>query len=293
MDSRPDQVPRPTDLASLREHVVKGELRRSSRMVRIGSYMLLHVERVAFGNLAMIAREARVSATTAMRFVNALGFDHFPDLQALFRAHLLREADSLNAVDGGRVLSAICEAAGSSVDALSQSIPADLFVQAASMLAVPGIVYVIGKKSAFPLGVYFHTLLLLIGVRTVLLESSLNDASDLLRFVTSGDVAFVASFAPHQQSTGELVQSLAARSIATVVVADKSFSPPAAPGAIRLEVDDPSISGCRIPLATVALVEALAAAIARRQQRPCAAEEESTRARAPRTFLCSPLQSRG
>lgn len=228
----------------------------------IAEYVDRHLRELAYASAAQVARELGVSASTAVRFAQALGFDGWPALQRALRDEAYERHRLVDlAPDEDSFLAAYVETETRNIAFLTTQ-SAELEA-AAAMLASASTVWTVGERgSSFVAGFARHFLRMVRpGVRT--LDAEPGAVPDLLLDVAQGDVVWLTSIARYARRTVRLARSLHGR-VPIVLLTDEGASPLLPYATVRLRFAAESVSSLRSDVAAFATAQALVLAVARR-----------------------------
>ncbi|WP_246329623.1 MurR/RpiR family transcriptional regulator [Chthonobacter rhizosphaerae] len=258
--------------------MASGRIRLPKRLAQVGAFAMANPDEIAFGTVASIAEKAAVQPSTLVRFSQAIGFQGFSDLQAVFRDRLrdrvapyddrLRSlrADGRGASAAAAVFDGFCAAATRSIEALHERADLQAIDAAVALLARAETIYLIAQRRSYPIASTLNYAFGKLGVKTVLVGSPNGVDAETVSFATERDAAIAISFTPYASATVDLTRQIARRT-PVVVVTDSPFSPLVADGRIWFEVVEADYQGFRSLAATMALAMTLAVAVAEARRR--------------------------
>ncbi|WAJ28396.1 MurR/RpiR family transcriptional regulator [Antarcticirhabdus aurantiaca] len=250
------------------------------RLRAAAEFSLDHPDDIAFGTVASIAQAANVQPSTLVRFAQALGFEGFSSLQALFRDRLRERhpvyTDRLKALQGEdsqppSILFGFVAAAKTSLDRLATGVDLEAFQRAVQVLAGARTIYLVAKRRSYPIGVYMAYAFGKLGVRTQLVGTAAGIDEDILALAEREDAAFAVSFSPYASETVAQARGLARRGVPVVALTDSAFSPLVESASEWFELAEADHAGFRLLSASMAFAMALTVAVAeeRQIQRTC------------------------
>ncbi len=161
----------PRDFADLKFMLMQRRDSFPKRLKQLADFAMRRPDEIALGNLVSIGQMAGVPASTLVRFAKSLGFDGFPELQALFRDQLrdrlpdyderlrrLREREESRQGTLG-LLDDLCEVAAASMAHLQATAEEADFERALARLADAQTIFVLGQRRAFPIASFMAYML--------------------------------------------------------------------------------------------------------------------------------------
>ena len=140
----------------------------SKRLQEVAKYILDNPNEIAFGTVAIIAKDANVHPSTLIRFSHAFGFTGFSDMQKLFQNKLLQESPNYeeriklikndknfegeNA--GMLLLEQFSQASSQNLNNLKNNISQKDFDKAIEILSKADAIHVKGVRRSFPIATY-------------------------------------------------------------------------------------------------------------------------------------------
>ena len=268
----------PRDFQTLKTLVLERQPDLPKRLSQVAVFALDNPEDIAFGTAASIAEKSGVQPSTLVRFAQAIGYEGFSDLQDVFRERLRERGTSYEdrletiiakAGDTGvnQIYSGVVAAAGASVDALIERVPAATFEAAVATLAKAETIYLLAQRRSFPVTTYLSYILGKMKVKCVLVSSSFGVEPEMMEFATPRDAALSVSFAPYASATIEHARILKNAGVPIVSITDSAFSPLTQLSGIWFEVAENDFAGFRSITATMTLANAIAIAIGEERRR--------------------------
>jgi DNA-binding MurR/RpiR family transcriptional regulator len=264
----------PEDFQSLRDLLISGRVQLPKRLAQVATFAMAHPDDVAFGTVASIAERAEVQPSTLVRFSQAVGFNGFSDLQALFRDRLRtkvstyedrllpRRPETATQSKSAEYFDGFCQASARSIGMLHDSVDVSAIERAAKCLASADTIYLIAQRRSFPITAYMNYAFGKLGVKTVLVGSAAGTDAETLSFATPKDAAIAISFTPYAPATLACARQVAQAGVPLVVVTDSPFSPLASDSVIWFEVVEADFQGFRSLAATMVLAMTLTVAVA-------------------------------
>ena len=259
----------PGDFDALRGAILerKGELPK--RLTQVAAYALDHPDEIAFGTAASIAESAEVQPSTLVRFAQALGFQGFSDLQAIYRRKLQDRwpdyHDRISALraqiqddPGGDLLAGFSEATIRSILRLREGWDAEKFAHAAGIIAAAETIYLVGNRRAFPASAYLAYLFGKLEMRHCLVTNLAHMDGFEFAGASARDALIAISFTPYTPATVESAALAARQGVSVVAITDSTFSPLVNSAQVWLEAVEEDFAGFRSLGATFSLCMALA-----------------------------------
>jgi DNA-binding MurR/RpiR family transcriptional regulator len=272
MDPKATDLP-PQEFRALRDLIIETREKLPKRLAQVAAYAIEFPDEMTFGTVASIAEQAAVQPSTLVRFAQALGYRGFSELQAVFQERLrdrpnnyderLRSLDarSANLPTSAALIDGFSRVALRSVERLRERIDPDTLDRAAQVLADAETIYLIAQRRSFPITAYMAYAFGKLGIKTVLVGSSVGIDRETLTFATPRDAAFAVSFTPYASATVDYTQQVMRLGTPVVVVTDSPFSPLVSDSAIWFEVVETDFEGFRSMAATMTLAMALTVAV--------------------------------
>ena len=267
----------PRDFQGLKARIAERAAELPKRLAQIAAYALDHPDEIAFGTVSSIAEQAAVQPSTLVRFSQAMGYQGFSELQAVFRSRLRDrilnyderiEQLRLHALSSSKpnvIFHGFSDAAEKSIAALREKLDPAALDRAVEMLAKAETIYLIGLRRSFPISSYMAYAFGKLGVRSILIDAVGGLAAEQLTFATKKDAVLAISFTPYASETVTLAQAAARRHVPIVSITDSPFSPLAQAANLWLEVGEANFEGFRSMAATLTLAMTLTVAIAEKR----------------------------
>lgn len=273
-----DMLSPPRDFAALKALIAARATELPKRLTQVASFALENPDEIAFGTVSSIAAQADVQPSALVRFSQAMGYQGFSDMQAIFRSRLrdrilnygerlqqLRE-HAEESSKANLIFQGFCDASEKSIAALREKLLPEDLDKAVDQLAHAETIYLIGLRRSFPIASYMAYAFGKLGIRTILVDAVGGLASEQLTFATQKDAVVAISFAPYASETVSLAQAAAQRQVPVVSITDSPFSPLAQISGLWLEISEANFEGFRSMSATLTLAMTLTVAIAERRQ---------------------------
>jgi DNA-binding MurR/RpiR family transcriptional regulator len=244
------------------------------RLAQVAEFAVAHPDEIALGTVGGIAGKAGVQPSTLVRFAQALGFQGFSELQAVYRRKLQQRwpdyQDRLSRLGaqrsgdpGASLVAGFSEATIRSILQMRDGIDPERFAAAAQIVSAAETVYLLGNRRAFPVAAYLAYLLGKLDMRHRLLTNMAHMGGVELAGASSRDALIAISFTPYTPATVEIATAAAERGLPVVSITDSTFSPLAHLARVWLEVVEEDYAGFRSLGATFCLSMALATHAAR------------------------------
>jgi DNA-binding MurR/RpiR family transcriptional regulator len=272
-DARMTTAPPPDDPAAtyerLREEIIAQRAVMPKRLAQIAEFAIASPDEMALGTVGSIAARAGVQPSTLVRFAQALGFQGFSDLQAVYRRKLQQRwpdyhdrISSLRAqIQGdprGDLLAGFSEATIRSILRLREAWDAEKFARAAGIIAAAETIYLAGNRRAFPASAYLAYLFGKLEMRHRLLTNLAHMDDFEFAGASARDALIAISFTPYTPATVESASQAARQGVSVVAITDSNFSPLVNVAEVWLEAVEEDFAGFRSLGATFSLCMALA-----------------------------------
>lgn len=265
----------PLDYGALRAAIVARRDTLPKRLAQVAAYTVDHPDEIAFGTAASIAAEAAVQPSTLIRFAQAMGYQGFTDLQAVFRRHLrggIRDYDQRLAALSGEasgpalLLDRFCEAGERSIAAFRRGADGRAVEALVDVLAKARTIHLVGVRRSFPVVFMMAYAFGKLSVRHRLVDFVGGIAERGASQVERGDAVFAVSFAPYAEETIGFAAAAARARVPVVAVTDGPFSPLAEHAKPFVEVAEADVEGFRSLSATLALAMTITVAVGERRR---------------------------
>lgn len=256
---------------------------------KIAEYLTQNPNDVAVTPLNTIAAGYGINASSFVRFAQALGYNGFKDLQAVFRLRLMTAAPGFDSrkealkgdlgkgAKGGPLgqLQNLVLRDVASLEELMQNISGDDLLKAAELMEAADTIYLVGQLRSAPVVELFRYILTMLGKRTVLLDPGGGLATHMSKTIKTNDMLLAVSFRFYANEVVSIVNEVAERGIPIVAISDSTLSPIAKPADVLFKVPEHEYTFSRSLAAPMCLAQALALTLASLRQ------EESDTPRIP------------
>lgn len=247
---------------------------------KIALYLTQNPNDVAVHSVNAIAEKCGVHASSFVRFAQALGYEGFKDLQALFQKRLSTAApgfearikaleDELDArtdrSERGFLRDLVVRDIASLQDMLTQ-IPAQDLADAVTLLEKADSVYLIGQLRSTPVVELLRYILTMLGKRCVLLDPGGGLATRMSHTLRDTDVLLAVSFRFYATEVVNIVEEAATRGVPIIAISDSTLSPLAKSARVLFAVPEHEYTFSRSLAAPMCLAQALTVALAARVQ---------------------------
>ncbi len=242
---------------------------------RVAEVVLADPAAAAFATVAELGRRAGTSGATVVRLAERLGYDGWVGLQSEARAAMdlrLRPAtERIRETARGDVLEQTAELEADNVRRTLAAVDRAVFAAAVDHLADPKrAVAILAGDAEAGIGTFLADALDLLrpGVRSV--AGSSPAAARQLAHVARGDVVVAIDLRRYERWVLDAAALAAARGAIVVAITDSVLSPLARQASSTFAVTAEAAGPFDSHVGTLALVNALASAVARRLRRPAA-----------------------
>ena len=259
-------------------HERYGDMSRSYQ--RIAEYLTQNPNDVAILSVSAIAEAQAIHASSFVRFAQSLGYRGFKDLQALFQRRLTTAAPGFEARI--RALTAdLAETTGKTGSVLQDLVVRDIAAlhdlvsqisaedvdRAAGMIDRASTVYLLGQLRSAPVVSLLEYLLTMLDKPTALLDQSGGLATHRAKLATPGDLLLAVSFRFYANEVVTIAEGAARSGVPILAITDSTLSPLAKSADLLFPVPEHEYTFSRSLAAPMCLAQALATALAARQQR--------------------------
>lgn len=265
----------PKTLAELENAIAAQHMSLSKRLGQIAKYIVESPDKIAFGTVAVIAKDASVHPSTLVRFANAFGFSGFTEMQLLFRQQLIQESPNYNdrfhaarealsedADSPKGLLNQFVSANAASIELLNSDIQESSLNNAVTLLANAQIIYIVGVRRAFTVANYFSYMLRHIKRKAFLIDGTGGAYKEQSGSITKADVLLAISFHPYGDETKEVVEAANKLSVPIILLTDSELCPLAASASVCLKVCEAEVLGFRSLTSSLCLAQSLSIALA-------------------------------
>lgn len=247
---------------------------------KIAVYLTQNPNDVAVLSVNAIASRCGVHASSFVRFAQALGYEGFKDLQALFQKRLSTAAPGFEAriraleselgtradrSELGFLRDLVIRDIASLQDMLTE-IPAENLVQAVSLLEKADSIFLIGQLRSAPVVELLRYILTMLGKRCVLLDQGGGLATHMARAMRTTDVLLAVSFRFYANEVVNVVEEAGRNGIPIIAMSDSTLSPLAKSARVLFAVPEHEYTFSRSLAAPMCLAQALTVALAARLQ---------------------------
>ena len=261
-----------TELDDLNAEITKNFSELSKRLQQVAKYILDSPNEIAFGTVAVIAKDANVHPSTLIRFSHAFGFTGFSDMQKLFQNKLMQESPnyeerikliqddrSLEGKDAGiRLLEQLSHANSQALTNLKNNISQQDLEQARNILSQADSIHVKAVRRSFPIASYLAYLFNHINLRCFLLDGVGGMHQEQDHLIRKNDAVIVISFYPYADETQQTLNNAIARGNPVIVFTDSLLSPLAQYASVCFVVKEAEVHSFRSLTSTMCLVQSLA-----------------------------------
>jgi len=254
---------------------------------RVAEYILANWEDAAFLSASKLGSRVGLSESVVIRLAGELGYDGYPELQAALQRELKQQLTMVDRLDrAARHASASGELAKDvwandirNIRATERDNPPETLDEAVDMILDARRVYVMGVRSTAAVAVLLSLNLNQVLGNVEVLSPGFGDLFDKLRGASRGDLLIVLSFPRYSTWSVDAAEYARKKGLRVIAVSDSRVSPVARSADLALVSRTEGVSFVRSHAATVALANALFAAVglkAREQCREALGELEET-----------------
>ncbi|MBV1909182.1 MAG: MurR/RpiR family transcriptional regulator [Kangiellaceae bacterium] len=261
-----------TELDKLNAEITERFSGLSKRLQEVAKYVLDYPNDIAFGTVAVIAKNANVHPSTLIRFANAFDFSGFSDMQKLFQNKLLQESpnyderiksiqddDSLDSANVSiSLLEQFSQANTQALTYLKNNTDVDDLEKAREILSQADSIHVKAVRRSFPVASYLAYLLNHINLRCFLLDGVGGMHEEQEHLIRKNDAIIVISFHPYAAETIATVENAVAKGNPIILFTDSPLSPLAQKATVTFIVKEAEVHSFRSLTSTMCLVQSLA-----------------------------------
>ncbi|MGI0115417.1 MurR/RpiR family transcriptional regulator [Zooshikella sp. RANM57] len=267
----------PETLAELEAEITTRHKTLSKRLRQVAHFMLERPKDVAFGTVAIIARDADVPPSTLVRFANAFGFQGFSDMQKLFRAKLVEDTPSYNErvrlarkqshttqhTSPMELLEEFTTSNMVAMDQLIKEVNASDLEKAVSIIYQAQATHIVGFRRSFVVASYFAYALRHIEQRAFLIDGVGGMYREQATTVSENDALIAISFKPYATETQDTLIAKP-KGIPLIVITDSQLSPLTQYADVCFVVKEAEVRSFRSLTASLCLAQAIAIGLAYR-----------------------------
>ena len=270
----------PRDYEALIRLIHERHDRMSKTYQAIAVYLTQNPNDVAINSVTSIAERCGIHASSFVRFAQALGYDGFKELQALFQRRLATAAPGFEArvkaleselhtredrSEFGFLRELVVKDIASLEGLLEEISQVDLAV-AVDAIVEAHTVYLLGQLRSSPVVELLRYVLTMVGKRCVLLDPGGGLATHMARLIEEGDVLLAVSFRFYATEVVNIVEEAGKRGVMIISISDSTLSPLAKHSRILFPVPERDYTFSRSLAAPMCLAQALVTAVAVRLQ---------------------------
>jgi DNA-binding MurR/RpiR family transcriptional regulator len=252
--------------------------RMSKTYQQISVYLTQNPNEVAIQPVNAIAAKCKIHASSFVRFAQALGYNGFKELQALYQKRLATAAPGFEArvkaleselhsrkdrSEFGFLQDLVIKDIASLESLLEEISPADL-ADAVNAIVEARTVYLLGQLRSAPVVDLLRYVLTMLGKRCVLLDPGGGLATHMARLIGDEDVLFAVSFRFYATEVVNIVEEAGKRGVPIVAISDSTLSPLAKHSRVLFPVPEHDYTFSRSLAAPMCLAQALVTAVAAR-----------------------------
>lgn len=267
-----------TTLDKLNTEITKKFSSLSKRLQEVAKYVLDNPNEIAFGTVAIIAKDANVHPSTLIRFSHAFGFTGFSDMQKVFQKKLLQNSpnyeERIKSIKGDagldgensgiRLIEQLSQANAQALENLTSNISQTDFDKARDILAEVDSIHVKAVRRSFPIASYLAYLFNHINLRCFLLDGVGGMHQEQEHLIRESDALIVISFFPYADETQRTVDNAIARGNPVIAFTDSPLSPLKEQATVCFVVKEAEVHSFRSLSSTMCLVQSLAISLAHR-----------------------------
>ncbi len=265
----------PKTLNDLKAKIADEHQSLSKRLRQVAKYFLDNPNDIAFGTVAVIAKDAGVHPSTLVRFANAFGYSGFSEMQRIFQQHLLHESPSYtdririaretlgeDEASPVRLLEQFASANSATLDHLVGEIDYSALEKAEELLQQANNIHVMGVRRAFVVASYFVYALRHVDRRAFLIDSVGCMTMEQSGNMQQDDVLVAVSFHPYAEETQKVAQQAMESGVPLILITDSELSPLASKAAAKIVVREAEVHGIRSLSSSLCVAQSLSVGLA-------------------------------
>ncbi|UFJ40723.1 MurR/RpiR family transcriptional regulator [Brevibacillus humidisoli] len=214
------------------QHIAEKMQYMSKSQLKIAKYILENTNSVPFLNVAKLAKKAKVSEATVVRFATFLGFSGYPELQQYMQDSVkqqltIAERLEMSLQEYGEEEKGVYEIFQDDIANLKstmEKLDIQSFLKAVDLLLHANKVYVVANRSAVALGAFLQYYLNIVLGNTEMIQSAEMMAERLYQ-ISEQDVVIGISFARYSNSTIDILSYAKGKGANTIAITDNLLSP--------------------------------------------------------------------
>lgn len=254
-------------MSSIVKNITENLQKLTPAQRRLADFLLKHLEEVVFMSASTLAREAKVSESTVIRFSQVLGYRGFPDLKEALRNVLMEKLDTrkrlssyIEKKEKEHILHACIKKDKRTLDLLIDTVSISDFEAIVSTIEMANNIFIISHRSAYAVGYYLNFYLNLLGYRAFLIKGK-ELSYEILSSSKEGDVVIAISFPRYSIETKDLVSFAKQRNLTIVSITDDYLSPIASEASYVLTIPTDFISFIDSLTPSISVVNAIVVAL--------------------------------
>lgn len=243
----------------------------STQLQRAARFVAEHPAEVAMHSMRRVASQAGVAPATMLRLARRLGLADYETLRGICRDLVRRSTDGSPFAQRGRALQSrsedqpgrglLADLLRSELDNLNHTLVGDEAAQrlaaATDILLAARRVFVIGRRSCYPVASFFVYAYRLFRANAVLVEDCAGSFGHDLLTIDASDALLAVSFEPYSAETIAVVETARAAGARVIAITDTAFSPLGRAAAVPLIAANSSPAFLQSIVAATALAQAL------------------------------------
>ncbi|MFY0543589.1 MurR/RpiR family transcriptional regulator [Brevibacillus sp. H7] len=214
------------------QHIAEQMPQMSKSQLKIARYILENTNTVPFFNVAKLAKMAKVSEATVVRFAMFLGYSGFPELQQYMQDSVkqqltIAERLKMSIQVYGQEEKGVYEIFQddiANIKSTMEKLDIPSFLKAVELLLHAENVYIVANRSAASLGIFLQYYLNMILGNAEMIQSVETIAEKLYK-LNKNDVVIGISFARYSASTINIVSYAKEKGATTIAITDNLLSP--------------------------------------------------------------------
>ncbi|QDE26333.1 MurR/RpiR family transcriptional regulator [Paremcibacter congregatus] len=246
----------------------------SNQLKKISQFVLANPNDTALKTNADLARQIGVQPSSLIRFAQALDYDGFSEVQAIFKDRLVRQLPGVAESYSDRIqdlrreqsdknkqsltfLDTFIDINRSALEHLGKDINPDDLDTAIRMIKGADSVYILGQRRSFPAASFMYYGMSQLSIRSYLVDSVGGLLKEQINQMGKGDVLISITFPKYAEDVLSAIRTAKERGATIISMTDSPISPVVLESDVCFYTDISTVSGFRSFAATMCLAQAL------------------------------------
>ncbi|MBL4588632.1 MAG: MurR/RpiR family transcriptional regulator [Alphaproteobacteria bacterium] len=248
--------------------------RLSNQLKKISQFVLENPNDTALKTTANLAQQIGVQPSSLIRFAQALDYDGFSEVQAIFKERLVKQLPGASENYSERIQGLRKEQSGenkqslnfldkfidincSALEHLGKDISPNDLEKAIELIKAAESVYILGQRRSFPAAAYMYYGMSQLSIRSYLIDSVGGLLKEQISQLGKNDVLIAITFPKYSENSLSAIRIARERGATIISITDSPISPVVLESDICFYTDVATISGFRSFSATMCLAQTL------------------------------------